>query len=108
MTTDRRSFLSSLIAATTTSALARDWTGQTPERYPDPDVIALDPAFEKLIQGNAPIRRLHTGMLWAEGPAWQLPRVERHPEQCPDALAARGRPRQCHAQQRQQQQRQHL
>ncbi len=41
-----------------------------PERYPDPDVIALEPAFEKLIQGNAPIRRLHTGMLWAEGPAW--------------------------------------
>jgi len=50
--------------------LARDWSGQTPERYPDPDVIALDPAFEKLIQGNSPIRRLHTGMLWAEGPAW--------------------------------------
>ncbi|MBL9132844.1 MAG: SMP-30/gluconolactonase/LRE family protein, partial [Verrucomicrobiaceae bacterium] len=54
MTTDRRSFLSSLVAATATSALARDWTGQTPERYPDPDVIALDPAFEKLVQGNAP------------------------------------------------------
>jgi gluconolactonase len=70
MTTDRRSFLSSLVAATATSAFARDWTGQTPERYPDPDVIALDPAFEKLVQGNAPIRRLHTGMLWAEGPAW--------------------------------------
>jgi gluconolactonase len=28
------------------------------------------PRFEKLIQGNSPIRRLHTGMLWAEGPAW--------------------------------------
>ena len=70
MTTDRRSFLSSLVAATATSAFARDWTGQTPERYPDPDVIALDPAFEKLVQGNAPIRRLHTGMLWTEGPAW--------------------------------------
>lgn len=70
MTTDRRSFLSTLVAATATSALARDWTGQTPERYPDPDVIALDPSFEKIVQGNAPIRRLHTGMLWAEGPAW--------------------------------------
>jgi len=32
--------------------------------------IPLDPAFRKLIQGNTPIRRLHTGMLWAEGPAW--------------------------------------
>ncbi len=70
MTTDRRSFLTTLATATAASAFGRDWTGQTPERYPDPDVIALDPAFEKLIQGNAPIRRLHTGMLWAEGPAW--------------------------------------
>ena len=67
--TNRRAFLTTL-AATATSALARDWSGQNPERYPDPDVVALDPAFEKLIQGNAPIRRLHTGMLWAEGPAW--------------------------------------
>jgi len=67
--TNRRAFLTTL-AATATSALARDWSGQTPERYPDPDIVALDPAFEKLIQGNSPIRRLHTGMLWAEGPAW--------------------------------------
>lgn len=70
MMTDRRSFLTTLASATAASAWARDWSGQTPERYPDPDVIALDPAFEKLVQGNAPIRRLHTGMLWAEGPAW--------------------------------------
>ena len=70
MTTDRRTFLTTLTTATAASAFGRDWTGQTPERYPDPDVIALDPAFEKLVQGNAPIRRLHTGMLWAEGPAW--------------------------------------
>lgn len=67
--TNRRAFLTTL-AATATSALARDWSGQTPERYPDPDVVALDPDFKKLIQGNSPIRRLHTGMLWAEGPAW--------------------------------------
>ena len=67
--TNRRAFLTTL-AATATSALARDWSGQNPERYPDPDVVALDPAFEKLIQGNSPIRRIHTGMLWAEGPAW--------------------------------------
>jgi gluconolactonase len=69
--TSRRAFLSALAStAASSSMLARDWSGQNPERYPDPDVIALDPAFEKLIQGNAPIRRLHTGMLWAEGPAW--------------------------------------
>lgn len=70
MSTSRRTFLTSLAASAATSAFARDWTGQTPERYPDPDVIALEPAFSKYIQGNSPIRRLHTGMLWAEGPAW--------------------------------------
>jgi gluconolactonase len=69
--TSRRAFLTAFAStAAASSMLARDWSGQTPERYPDPDVIALDPAFEKLIQGNSPIRRLHTGMLWAEGPAW--------------------------------------
>ena len=66
----RRSFLTSLAATAASSAFARDWSGQVPERYPDPDVIALEKDFEKLIQGNSPIRRLHTGMLWAEGPAW--------------------------------------
>lgn len=67
---NRRSFLASLAATAASSAFARDWSGKTPERYPDPDVIALEKDFEKLIQGNSPIRRLHTGMLWAEGPAW--------------------------------------
>ena len=71
MNTNRRTFLTSFaVSAATTTLLARDWSGKTPERYPDPDVIVLEPEFEKLIQGNAPIRRLHTGMLWAEGPAW--------------------------------------
>lgn len=36
----------------------------------DPDVIALDPAFEGLAQPNAAIQRLWTGGLWLEGPAW--------------------------------------
>ena len=71
MNTSRRTFLTSFaVSAVTTTLLSRDWSGQTPERYPDPDVIVLEPEFEKLIQGNSPIRRLHTGMLWAEGPAW--------------------------------------
>ncbi|TDU81706.1 gluconolactonase [Prosthecobacter fusiformis] len=70
MTTSRRTFLATLAASAATSAFARDWTGKVPQRYPDPDVIALEPAFSKYIQGNSPIRRLHTGMLWAEGPAW--------------------------------------
>jgi len=48
----------------------RDWSGQTPLQYPDPDVVALDPRFRRYIVGNTPIKRLHTGTLWAEGPAW--------------------------------------
>ena len=48
----------------------RDWSGQNPVRYPDPDVIALDDRFRRYILFNTPIRRLHTGTLWAEGPAW--------------------------------------
>jgi gluconolactonase len=41
-----------------------------PARYPDPDILVLDPRFARIKIGNTPIRRLHTGMLWAEGPAW--------------------------------------
>ena len=35
-----------------------------------PDVIVLDPAFDRLRQGNAPLQRLWTGAFWSEGPAW--------------------------------------
>ncbi|MFB3828318.1 MAG: SMP-30/gluconolactonase/LRE family protein [Bryobacteraceae bacterium] len=48
----------------------RDWSGREPVRYPDPDVVILDKRFAAYRIGNTPIRRLHTGMLWAEGPAW--------------------------------------
>jgi gluconolactonase len=48
----------------------RDWSGQNPVQYPDPDIVALDPRFNRYIVRNTPIRRLHTGTLWAEGPAW--------------------------------------
>jgi gluconolactonase len=41
-----------------------------PRRYPDADVIALDPRFDKLKIGNTGIQRLWTGGLWTEGPAW--------------------------------------
>ena len=41
-----------------------------PQRYPDPDVIVLDPRFAALRQGNTPIQRHWTGALWMEGPAW--------------------------------------
>lgn len=48
----------------------RDWSGQSPVRYPDPDIISLDPRFNPIILFNSPIQRLYTGTLWAEGPAW--------------------------------------
>jgi gluconolactonase len=66
----RRSFLTTL-AASAGSVLARDFGPHAqPSRYPDPDVIALEDSFKKYMQGNSPIRRLYTGCLWAEGPAW--------------------------------------
>jgi gluconolactonase len=38
--------------------------------FTDPDVLTVDPSFNGLRQPNAPIQRLWTGTLWAEGPAW--------------------------------------
>jgi gluconolactonase len=66
----RRNFLPALAAATAAAQAPRDYTGQTPTRYPDPDIISLDKRFDKYKIGNTPILRLHTGTLWAEGPAW--------------------------------------
>jgi gluconolactonase len=60
-------------AALTAAALAhgQDYSPQAPPtRYPEPNVVVLDKAFAKYKIGNTPIRRLHTGMMWAEGPAW--------------------------------------
>ena len=48
----------------------RDWSGQQPIQYPDPDIIAIDNRFRKYMIGNTVIKRLYTGTLWAEGPAW--------------------------------------
>src|SRR5246127_1797220 len=48
----------------------RDWNRQDPVQYPDPDIIALDNRFRRYIVGNTVIRRLYTGTLWSEGPAW--------------------------------------
>jgi gluconolactonase len=38
--------------------------------FTDPDILTVDPSFNGLRQPNAPIQRLYTGTLWAEGPAW--------------------------------------
>src|SRR4051794_12793098 len=71
---DRRSFFKAAVAgAALVPQLARadrDWSGKTPIRYPDPDVVVLDKRFAKYKVTNSAIRRLHTGLSWAEGPAW--------------------------------------
>src|SRR5436853_3125367 len=72
----RRSFIAGTLAATaaTTAALGqqgRDYSqNAAPVRYPDKDIIALDKKFNKYKLGNTSIQRIYTGMLWAEGPAW--------------------------------------
>jgi gluconolactonase len=51
-------------------AAERNWNDGSAIRYPDPDIVSLDPRFNRYRLGNTPIQRLHTGTLWAEGCAW--------------------------------------
>ena len=69
MKMNRKNFITSALGLSAGYACARDWTGLTPTRYPDPDVLTLDPRFGKYRLGNASIRRIYTSpdMLWAEG-----------------------------------------
>ncbi len=48
----------------------RDFSPDGLQSYPDPDILTIDPAFNALRVNNTPIRRLWTGGLWCEGPAW--------------------------------------
>ena len=66
----RRSFLAAAAAGTAVAQQQRDWSGQQPIHYPDPDIVAIDPRFRRYMIANTPIRRHYTGTLWAEGPAW--------------------------------------
>ncbi len=78
----RRSFLKAALGGVALAPLAaqsqtisgvptpRSWSLDQPVQYPDPDVVALDDRFRRYIVGNTVIQRLHTGTLWAEGPAW--------------------------------------
>lgn len=72
MDSSRRSFLATLGSLAAAPLIARDFSaGAPPVRYPEPDVIVLNKErFGKIKIGNASIERLHTGMRWAEGPAW--------------------------------------
>ena len=51
------------------SGLAR-WESPAPIRYPDPDILVLDPRFQPLILGHAAIERIATGFRFTEGPAY--------------------------------------
>ena len=57
---------------TTVTNPPRDFSpnGAPTTYFSDPDIISLDPAFDALVQPNSAIKRLWTGALWAEGPAW--------------------------------------
>jgi gluconolactonase len=41
-----------------------------PDIYPDPDILVIDPVFKQTLLGITAIRRVWTGIKWAEGPAW--------------------------------------
>jgi gluconolactonase len=86
----RRQFIGIAGASSLAMLAARNTGGQTPAQppstitnpprdfgpnappatYADPDIITIDPAFDALRLGNTPIKRLWTGALWSEGPAW--------------------------------------
>ena len=57
---------------TTITTPPRDFSprGAPTTYFWDPDIIAVDPSFNNLAQPNTSIKRLYTGVLWAEGPAW--------------------------------------
>jgi gluconolactonase len=59
-------------APTVISSPPRDFGPDAPPTtyFSDPDVVVVDPAFAALVQPNTAIKRLWTGALWCEGPAW--------------------------------------
>jgi gluconolactonase len=46
------------------------WESTAPVRYPDPNIVVLDPRFERLVLGHAAIERIVTGCRFTEGPVW--------------------------------------
>ena len=67
----RRTFMAAVTSTAATAVFGRDYGPNAPPiRYPDPDIVVLDNRFARYKLGNTPIQRLHTGTLWAEGPAW--------------------------------------
>jgi gluconolactonase len=55
----------------TNETMPRDrWESTAPIRYPDPNIVVLDPRFERMVLGHAAIERIVTGCRFTEGPAW--------------------------------------
>jgi gluconolactonase len=46
------------------------WTSNAPIRYPDPDILVLDPRFQPLVLATAAIERIATGFRFTEGPCY--------------------------------------
>ena len=70
----RRQFLKTAsaagLAATGAPAFAQAFAFTPNQRYPDPSVQILDPAFAKYRIYSSTIEQVATGMRWAEGPAY--------------------------------------
>ena len=49
---------------------ASRWESSAPIRYPDPDIVVLDPRFQPMVLGNAAIERIATGFRFTEGPVY--------------------------------------
>jgi gluconolactonase len=56
----------------TVTSPPRDFSPDAPPTtyFTDPDILSIDPLFNSYRQPNSAIKRLWTGALWAEGPAW--------------------------------------
>jgi gluconolactonase len=71
MDTTRRTLLTAGAAAAAMSAMPRAFAEWQPsQRYPDPSIKIIDPAFARYRIGLAKVERIASGMRWCEGPVW--------------------------------------
>jgi gluconolactonase len=69
--TRRREDLSTHAAVAASTGRGNAWRwNPAPIRYPDPDIVGLDPRFQSMVLGNAAIERLATGFRFTEGPVY--------------------------------------
>src|SRR5215469_18949933 len=50
--------------------MASRWDTDSPIRYPDADIVTLDPRFANIALAHAAIERIVTGCRFTEGPVW--------------------------------------